>query len=874
MSDENREIVLAPGEYAYMQDLTKGSVKTFVGPCVINQTAQEKPVVYQARNGTFRKVEKLEEAVRKSPVAVEGYYLILKNPVSGRSDEDHPEEGASGKLAPTLEIGRKINIPGPCMFSLWPGQDAMFVRGHHLRSNQYLMVRVYNEDEARANWAKAVVKPATDSDSVEAAPVIESVPDDLTVGRLFVIKGTEVSFYIPPTGVGVVPEGVFQRDRDGKTVTQYVRSALTLERLEYCILIDEDGNKRYERGPAVVFPKPTERFMEDQNKKTGEMERVFRPIELNEIQGIHVKVIADYTEDDGVTLREEGEELFITGHEQQIYFPRQEHAIIKYDGRSKHFATAVPAGEARYVMNRKTGEIDMEVGPTMLLPNPTDHVIVRRVLTETECAQWYPGNAEASNYNQKLRELVKAAPTTRKGAVSEGQLERMSRKKKRGMAVGGHDQMKSLNFMGDVSQVSRDVSAVMGDELTRGSTFTEPRAITLDTKFSGVPAINLWTGFAALIVSKTGNRRVELGPKTVLIGYDETLEGLKLSTEKPKTTDHLLETVYLRVSNNQVSDVVKVRTADRVNVSIKISMWVDFEGDDMERWFSVENYIKFLCDRVRSILKARMRSVRVEELDNRGEDIVREAILGSTDKHPEGLLFEENGMRVKNMEVLTIEIHDRKIEQMLRDAQVNAVASTIEVEQATFNFEIEGRLEEIARGKLTLAAESQKQEIAAKREVEVAQITAQSESLEEQTAVHGLRLAAEDARLKVNTLEVEVNLDHAQKRADQELDVSKARDLLAREMLTAETESVAARFAAASNGFTEAVAMLTDRKTLVEVSKAMSVQQIIGGDSVVDVIGKVFDKTPLKGLVDRVASRSALPAHDDDASRRRSRDGY
>jgi major vault protein len=39
----------------------------------------------------------------------------------------------------------------------------------------------------------------------------------------------------------------------------YVREAVTLERLEYCILLDEDGNKRFVQGPAVVFPEPTER---------------------------------------------------------------------------------------------------------------------------------------------------------------------------------------------------------------------------------------------------------------------------------------------------------------------------------------------------------------------------------------------------------------------------------------------------------------------------------------------------------------------------------------------------------------------------------------------------------------------------------------
>ena len=39
--------------------------------------------------------------------------------------------------------------------------------------------------------------------------------------------------------------------------------------------------------------------------------------------------------------------------------------------------------------------------------------------------------------------------------------------------------------------------------------------------------------------------------------YDETLALLELSTGKPKTTDQLLGTVYLRVDNNLVSDIVR-----------------------------------------------------------------------------------------------------------------------------------------------------------------------------------------------------------------------------------------------------------------------------------------------------------------------------
>jgi hypothetical protein len=71
---------------------------------------------------------------------------------------------------------------------------------------------------------------------------------------------------------------------------EYVRDAVTLERLEYCILLDENGNKRFIQGPAVVFPAPTETFVERAER------RKFKAIELNENSGIYVKVIAPYTE--------------------------------------------------------------------------------------------------------------------------------------------------------------------------------------------------------------------------------------------------------------------------------------------------------------------------------------------------------------------------------------------------------------------------------------------------------------------------------------------------------------------------------------------------------------------------------------------------
>ncbi len=320
-----RDLVLAPNEYAFIADETKGNINAYVGPYKTSLANTDQPVNF---NPTSKRFERclLEVATQSFAVAPVGWYLVLKNPTR---DTNHPKTGAINNLA-ELEVGRKVNLPGPAAFALWPGQMIRVIQGHNLRSNQYLVVRIYDEEAAKANWKNAVIKPQTGSDD---APREASQPE-LTMGQQMVIRGTDVSFYIPSTGIEVVP------DAGG----EYVREAATLERLEYCMLLDESGNKTYLQGPAVVFPSPTETFVQREGV------RKFRAIELNENSGIYVKVIAPYTE--GNKQYTVGEELFITGKDQMIYFPRPEHAVVKYGDDTIHYAVAIPAGEARYVLDR------------------------------------------------------------------------------------------------------------------------------------------------------------------------------------------------------------------------------------------------------------------------------------------------------------------------------------------------------------------------------------------------------------------------------------------------------------------------------------------------------------------------------------------
>jgi major vault protein len=818
MDDRNskRDLVLAPSEYAYMQDVTKGIVKTYTGPTVINPTAQERPVVFDPSTKLFQPCT-LEQAVQQIAIAPEGYYLILKNP---SQKYDHPPSGGVYP-SPDLSVGRKINITGPCAFALWPGQMVKLVQGHHLRSNQYLLVRVYNEDEARKNWGQAVIKPAA-ADGTEAPPQpISRAPADLNVGKLLIIKGTDVSFYIPPTGVGVVP------DEHGR----YVRDALTLERLEYAILVDQNGKKRYERGPQVVFPEPTEAFI------TKDGARKFKAIELNEIQGLHIKVIAPYVENG--RAYKEGDELFITGKETAIYYPREEHSLVRYDGREKHFAVAVPAGEARYVMNRKTGEIRMIRGPAMLLPNPVDEVIIRRVLSDRECATWYPNNPAVLTHNRALRQLEEA---------SEG----------RAVIVEAQIQKQSKNRAAPAAEQVAMGPGTAGDALDRSNQFTKPRTIVFNTKYEGVPSLGVWVGYAVLVVDKQGHRRVEVGPKNLLVQYDETLEVLQLSTSTPKTDDRLVETVFLRVLNNKVSDGCVVETADHVKVTLRYSMRVNFEGEPL-RWFEVENYVKFLCDHVRSVLKGSVKKHTIEGFYAHSVEIIRDTLIGKQDDKGArpGMRFPENGMHVTDVEILDVRIEDEDIASLLGEAQHEAVQANIALLRARRGLEMTEKQEEISRGEAEARAQTAHRvselEIAATADrLQVALATVQSELDHAQAQ----KLATE-ARNAVTDTEHLAAIERQRITAALETETRAAQQELTLAALRAEVDAAVQRFGAAQGGFSEALLALSNHEVLAKVAEAMSVQSFVGGKTLTDVIDRVFAGTPLAGLMDRVKARTA-----------------
>jgi len=837
-ADNETEVALPPGMFAHLQDTTKGGIRTYVGPTLITTSNQEQPVLYNHSAREFRQC-KLREAIRKMPVAAEGDYVVLVNPAE---EDKHPRVGEAKQDTPELKMGSKINKPGPCQIALWPGQHAEVIPGHNLKSNEYVECRVYNKDQAQTNWTDATIQRAEKADAetpeddadADAAATPETTADadakeEITkktfkAGERLIIRGDQISFFIPPTGIEAVA------DEEQK----FVRPAVTLERLEYCILIDEGGDKRIERGAKVVFPKPTEVFHVDGGR------RKFRATELNPIQGIHIKVIAPYTENNQTIP--EGE-LFLTGENTPLYFPRQEHVLVRYGTHSKHYATAIPPGEGRYLMDRLEGKVETEKGPQMLLPNPINQVIVKRVLSRRQCRLWYPGNTEAEEYNRSLELSNKEA---------------------------GQDYVETRSLVGAQLESISDYSGhtMAMEEFSRGTTHTKPRTITLDTKYEGVPQICPWTGYAVKVVDKSGNRRVEVGPTTILLNFDETLEVLTLSTGKPKTTDNLLDTVYLKVKNNKVSDIVKnVLTSDHVPLDIKLSFTVDFEDEYEDSWFDIDNYVKYLCDHVRSVLKGRIRKISIRDFWSKGADIIRDFVLGEkpvkedgTEGDRVGMLFRQNGMHITDVEVLDITIQNTHIQQMLASAEEDAVADHIKLEQATRELENLRQTEEIDRNKLKAHHET----ALIREELEQAKIEAVLKTkLENQRAEEETAKATQVSTIekeKITMIISDAKLEREAKATKAELEEAKADQERRVVWLQEETAAAEKRFAAMQAGFSEAALTLSNQDTLTKIVQAGSMQRMLGGDNLVDLMLKIVGDKGLADKVKTIAERAGVGA--------------
>jgi major vault protein len=464
----------------------------------------------------------------------------------------------------------------------------------------------------------------------------------------------------------------------------------------------------------------------------------------------------------------------------------------------------------------------------MFLPDPRKQVVVRRILDLGTVDLLYPGNDEAKRINARYKQLSAD------------------------LASGEHlPSAESARALVGSNAALRNASDEHGgDSFRRGTGYSPPRMIVLDTKYEGAVAVNIWPGYAVLVTKKTGERRVELGPKMVLLSYDESLMPLALSTGRPKTDDTLFRTAYLRVQNNQVGDVVSVETKDLVRLRVSVSYRVNFVGQspaEQQKWFGVENYIKILTDHARSRIRNAVKRSGVQEFYNSPIDIVRDAMLGKTPEgggQRPGLPFTENGMHVYDVEVLEVDIEDENVAKLLVVAQSKALKGAIELSEAQEEATRTEQLEDLKRKGLDAKEETSKRQAElSKASIErlIDQQISEAQGNLKLTVAHN---ATADVELAGDRKEEEQRIDLARKSAAQEL-----------ERLEKETEQYVKRMGAISGELVTALQMFGDKSFIEKLVEATGPMALATGVTTADIFSQIFKGTPFENMLKALAER-------------------
>ncbi len=392
-----------------------------------------------------------------------------------------------------------------------------------------------------------------------------------------------------------------------------IRQAVVLGPTEFCVLLDEDGKPQTKQGPGRVFPGPYDRI-----RMEGSRDGVYQAYHLRTDRGILLRVVAEITREE---LRQQlppdteladGKPIFHKGDEVFI---------------GGHDAYFVPSSSIE-VINPKSRQ---------------PHI----------------GNQHSEAY-------VAAIGVDQKSGVYVANVET-------GNVLLVKGEVKLLLDPRKQAHVHRKIPASTWNLLIgRGEQHKlAPTASMVETPWA--LSVIVPNNEALLITSKDG-RRVVIGPYTALFEYEEWPEILQLSGGTPKGTGRPIETCFLRVTGNRVSDVVDVVTADFVTVQFHVRYGVTFVGDTSEaqaKWFNHTDYVSLLCENERSRLRAAARQLTLSELYATASDFVRDTVLGTKgegDAHRPGHLFDENNMYVTEVEILDVSIPDPDVADSLAQA--------------------------------------------------------------------------------------------------------------------------------------------------------------------------------------------------------------
>ena len=408
---------------------------------------------------------------------------------------------------------------------------------------------------------------------------------------------------------------------------EVVREAVVPGPTQFCVLIDADGTPQTYKGPGRVFPGPYDRF-----RMEGSQNGKYDAYHIRPDRGILLRVVAETVEAKQLMKQIPGctdeKKIF----EKSVYTKGDEIFIGGFDA--------------------------------YLVPSNAIEVI------DPETRKPHIGNDHSNVYVQSIG-------VDQKSGVYVANVDTGAVKLVRG-------EKKLLLDPRKEKHVKRRVPGKLWNLMIGRM---EPHKMVRESEMVETPwalSIMIPNNEAVLVTSKDGRRVVE-GPKTELLEYEEVLEILTLSKGQQKSDRDQLETCFLRVAGNRITDTVELETLDFVKIKVVVNYGVCFvskEDKDKLAWFNYKDYVMLLAANLRSRLKGAAHGRAITDLHSVIPSFVRDTILGEKPTgegaHRPGLKFDENNMLVEEVEVLSYELPDPAIAMAMEKANETIVTRQIE----------------------------------------------------------------------------------------------------------------------------------------------------------------------------------------------------
>ncbi len=272
----------------------------------------------------------------------------------------------------------------------------------------------------------------------------------------------------------------------------------------------------------------------------------------------------------------------------------------------------------------------------------------------------------------------------------------------------------------------------------------------------------------------------------------------------------------------------------------------------------MDNYVKFMCDRIRSIAKREAKKYTIEEFYQNYSSIIRNVAI---DYNPDaecsedcevrkvpGRYFSENGMYISDCEVLSISVAE-EIADLLEARQFENVSKSLELADAARRIEVAKKLADAEKEEQKVRSQVLMNKMALQREEAIQKLTIQAEVNRKTEAE---TLAAKQAE---NDLQPLVEKLHAAELArnqatnDQmialrtaELELEKARN-------EAYAAAVVKTLEAIQPGLIEAMTTDANAALMRDVASGMAPYALAKGESVADFVNTLMRGTTLEEVV-------------------------